>query len=297
MVEHIVDSYGLGMKSFVSNEIVSINKLPELIYALDEPNADAAFIPTFMLSRFASEEGFRVILSGAGGDELFGGYERYRKLGKWKGKIGKLLMDKDPNIKYDFLKKGFIRDASKILTSKRSQQIIEQINDTQPNVTSLNNAMLTDMRYYLCDNILMLTDKMTSWNSMECRVPLLHYELIEYAFKIEGASKTADGTCYKQPLKKYAENLIPKEFIYRAKEGFGFPIENWLNAHIDVLIIPFILDGYLKRNGLLKENYLLRQFFPYNSRNRLHLWRIWHIFILEIWCQLFLEKKSYETLF
>jgi len=296
VVEFLVDKYNFELKSFVSQEIIPIGKIPELIYALDEPNADAAFIPSFMLSKFASEQGFKVILSGAGGDELFGGYSRYRSISKLKGGLGKLILNKNPNLNYDFLKKGFIRNSQKVLNTKRDHSIEKHINNFHPKIASLNKAMLVDFRYYLCDNILMLTDKMTSWNSMEARVPFLHYELFEYAFSVNGDSKTANGSCYKKPLKEYAESIIPKEFIYRNKEGFGFPIEHWLSNELDFTITPFILSGYLCKNKILNERYLMKLLFPFSKHSRIQLWRIWHIFILEIWCQLFIEKKPYETI-
>jgi len=193
------------------NKLDVIDLIPKLIYYIEEPFADAAFIPTYFLAELAAKE-VKVILSGAGGDELFGGYSRYKKYSMLKSIAGQVIYGRNKSESYfDVMKKGnrgywksffswYLADCFKSEFDKKWKQ--------NKHHDELNAMMLTDLEYYLQDDILFLTDKMTMAASLECRVPLLDHRVVEKAQTISPTFKIKNGE-RKAIFKKIAEKYIP----------------------------------------------------------------------------------------
>jgi len=289
-----------GKKHFIkdiSDEDL-INVIPKLIWHLDEPFADGAFVFTYALALLASKD-VKVILSGAGGDELFGGYDHYNTNIGIKSILSNVFLLNNPfksfygnrsprNILY--LSKLF-----KWYDKPKYIEIMDEIYKKNKTRNGINAQMLADIRWYLQDNILFLTDKMTMAASIECRVPILDHRLVEYSLNIDSSLKISDST-RKLVLCRYAEKYLPKDVIYREKEGFGAPIGLWVNKNKRSIFDSVVQNGWLVKERMINR-VMLDKLIKKEKLNGFESWVYWRILILEIWLQVFIEEKPHEDIF
>lgn len=296
--EQVADLYKTKKHSFDVNELDLINLIPKLIYYMEEPFGDAAFIPTYFLSNFSSQF-VTVMLSGAGGDELFGGYHHHKNHNIFKSIGGKLLYNKAPAFSYfDIWKTMFEGRWKKLFNWYKPNTFKAEFEEKfikYKDKDRLNAIMLNDIEYYLQDNILFLTDKMAMATSIESRVPLLDHRLIEMSLQIPSSLKIKNGE-QKYIFKKVAEQFLPKEVLYRKKEGFGFPIWKMINEHKEFYFNILLKNGFLVNNGLVEPKELQKLFLKAEF-SKDESWYYWLILVLEIWCQLYLGDKKYTEIF
>ncbi len=247
--------------------------LDSLLTALDEPMADSALLATYALSKRAKEDGIKVLLSGAGGDEIFGGYSRYQKpqlfsrywlrdflLKRDNKHFSKLLKKINPSLQSRVGNKS-LNYAAQI--SGADYSIIDQllnntdrykdligfvdseynsINHDEPQLGFEYARMYNDLNGYLVNNILALTDKATMATSIEARVPLLDHRIVEYAYSLDPKLNLLNGEA-KGLFKKALTGKLPHELLYRKKEGFNAPVKQWVTGS----------SGSAMKNNLLGE--------------------------------------------
>lgn len=236
----------------------ALDNFYEMLPELDEPIADSALIPSFYLSKKAREHGIKVILSGAGGDELFGGYFRHH-FHKRDALVGKLSLF---SIKFWQLSSCFLGgravhygaqlyDKGISFAINTSGVHLGVLQHLLVSMSLLNGAlsllklqfsklkelealhgfhyarMMTDVQQYLLDNILSLSDKSTMAASVEGRVPLLDHRLLELVFSVLPETNIHANKS-KESLKKIAKNYLPHEILVREKAGFNGPVQAWL---------------------------------------------------------------------
>lgn len=220
-----------------------VKNLPEMIWAMDEPFSDSAAISTYLLSKLARQSGVKVVLSGAGGDEVFAGYERYnlqwiallKKIWRFHTKFGR-LRNKDWILDYicaigcgrgleAFFEKnridlnGFYRSFHDITGTYRKTANLS--------LTHLYSKRYLDMKMYLTGDLLMLLDKMTMGASIEGRVPLLDHRIVEFMFTLPDKFKIAHNR-KKYLLKEAMKSVLPSSILNRSKMGFGAPVSYWI---------------------------------------------------------------------
>lgn len=238
--------------------------IPKMIWHLEEPFADASFIPTFFVSR-AAREHVKVALTGDGGDELFGGYEWYRawkiaaRVHRFRGPLvggvetffGRLPAGANGG------RSGlarYVNAAQRILAAAKEDSEIERLltvmadrglhgvlpSDAirnlwaeraeslgRPGGDHLDELMLFQFRSLLPELFLTKVDRMSMANSLECRSPLLYKDVIDFALALPSSVKTSRSTG-KVVLKKAFESFLPPEILYRPKKGFSIPMYRWL---------------------------------------------------------------------
>jgi asparagine synthase (glutamine-hydrolysing) len=228
-------------KYFRENDFQAM--LKDIFYYYDEPFSDYSMFPTRMLSKFAKEK-LTVSLSGDGGDEIFGGYPRYKMayqmeiLRKLPRFIRKLLMF----IPISKLKEGlrlsllprntFYSEARenyykpKITKKILSEKLKECLLKTNGNLTEA--VRLMDIEFYtLPDNFLAKVDRASMINALEVRCPFLDYRLVEYSMKLPTKYKVSlfkEKTFFREIISKF----LPKEIINKKKQGFTPPIGEWM---------------------------------------------------------------------
>lgn len=229
-----------------------INALSRLMPKMDEPVSDSAIVPTYIIAEKAKELGVKVMLSGAGGDEIFGGYPRHfnGRFGnaEWLSSLPKLikkilfipfyLVNKSLYWRLNHSQNNFIYSISGVNIELLRQSI------KNPNYyaslldgflkdfkLSLSNnsydKMKLDLKNYLHNNVLSITDKATMAASVEGRVPLLDHNLVELSFKTPEKINLLDGI-EKGLFKESVKDLIPKSILERKKDGFGAPVYSWI---------------------------------------------------------------------
>jgi asparagine synthase (glutamine-hydrolysing) len=252
-------------KKFETNHIkININKghfleyIEEILPYIDEPISDSALIPNYIISKEAKKIGIKVLLSGAGGDELFGGYQRHiypsyksarglilypsvlRKIGF--STLNKLRSDQN-NLRLKYPKLAFASDInglnytylSKILKPSSFKTVLDKTLSEYGDIAMHSDdyersRMFNDARNYLVDNILSLSDKATMAASVEGRFPILDYRLVEYVFKLSNDIILLNNEP-KGLLKEVIKPYVPHEILYRKKEGFNAPIKAWFKPN------------------------------------------------------------------
>jgi asparagine synthase (glutamine-hydrolysing) len=276
--------------------------LPKLIWHLEEPFADAAFVPTYLISRLAQSK-VKVLLNGAGGDELFGGYPRYRNLTLMQ-RINNIKSSLSPktNNEWSFYKNTMVGAESNwaqifpFYSKFPHKEEIEKFFYNNLHKSRINSMMLNDINVYLKDDILFLLDKMTMACSIEARVPLLDHRLVQKSLSIPPRFKISSGQ-RKYILNKTVEHLLPKKVIYRKKDGFGAPIYQWIDYFKEKSFDPIILNGYMINNGIMNKDYFENDYIKKFTKNNSFYWSYWKILILEIWFQTFIENNNISQKF
>lgn len=221
-----------------------------VLYHLDEPLCDPAVFPTYFLSKKAKKY-VSVVLTGEGGDEFFGGYDRYTrevqlgKLRKYLPQFFKDLSKLSPSFKVwkavtntreHYLPVSYLYHW--LASPKTKQQYLEAIHElwhNQPynpeNVSA--SLQLFDLEKYVAEQLCMKLDKMAMAHSLETRAPFLDSRLLPYLYA-SGNELNKQHTS-KPLLKELALSYLPSEIVQRKKQGFSLPLKQWLSSDLSML--------------------------------------------------------------
>ena len=307
-----------------------VKLLPRLIWHLDEPMADSALVTTYLVSDFAVQD-VKVILSGVGGDELFGGYRRYlgeyydgfyRKVPGWlrRNVIQKVAtgLPADRHSKLlnaSRLLRSFVLSAElpfeeryrryvevfgggplASLLVDRASDPHDALGDAFRDSASddgLLQLLSVDLKTQLPDDLLLLTDKMTMATSLECRVPLLDQELVELAAGIPAATRIRRGQL-KYVMKKSLEGVLPHDILHRTKRGFGAPVGAWLKRQLGPVMKDLLSRESIEKRGWFRWEAVEQTIAAHESNREDHTDHLSALMNLEIWSRIFLDGESHE---
>lgn len=155
-----------------------------------------------------------------------------------------------------------------------------------PGKDRFNALLWLDIHTYLCDDILMMTDRMSSASAMEVRVPFLDHKLVELMFTIPFSYKLP-GADKKHMLKKYLMRHLPRELVYRPKQGFGVPLQVWIKGKINNFFTE-LFESDLARKEDFMSMPLARQFLKEHTEQGIdHTARIWMVAHYLLWKKTF----------
>jgi asparagine synthase (glutamine-hydrolysing) len=215
----VADSLGAKLVEVEFREADFWHLLPEVAARLDDPVADYAVLPLYKLGRAAAEAGVKVILSGEGGDELFGGYGRYRSVMRpwWAG--GKLLRARG------------VFDGLKLLSAGtagwRDGITAAEIRASGEGRSRLQVAQATDCSDWLPNDLLTKLDRCLSAHGVEGRTPYLDPMVAEMAFRLPDELKIQDGFG-KWLLRRWVQDKVPAAGALARRKGFTVPVAAWL---------------------------------------------------------------------
>ena len=132
--------------------------------------------------------------------------------------------------------------------------------------------------------------------SIEGRVQLLDHRLVQKSLSIPPNFKILSGE-RKYIFNKTVEHLLPKEVIYRKKDGFGAPIYRWIDHFKEKYFDQIILNGYMINNGIMNKDYFESKYIKKIKINNSFYWSYWKILILELWFQTFIENNKISQRF
>lgn len=296
----------------------AISLLDKLVWHFDEPFADSSSIPTFLVSEMAGKH-VKMVLSGDGGDEAFGGYERYlkyrtienihaRSLGQ-AGKIINLSKRIWPlifNNRIEWLGERlrlpfpdryisgvslstpkFCNDWLDFKSNDSGYQSIAKHFD-HGYKDNLDEMIHGDINTYLLDDILVKVDRMTMANSLEVRSPLLDQELMQWAVKLPTHLKLGKHTG-KYLLKKYAENILPKQALAKKKQGFAIPIDSWFRNELYELARDIINSQSFIHRGIFNHKYACKILDEHSRNVKQNGEHLWQMLSFELWAREFLD--------
>ncbi len=237
----VIKKYNLDHNEIFLNSNDFANALPDAIKAMEGPSPHFGCVMLMLLCKEISKNN-KVVLTGEGADELFGGYDRYKV---WKNlkKIGYIsnlfpLVFWDQFKRYEGFKKFHRRNPAIWSSCYHNFLNINKIfpnfdfvsgyrKDIANQFTDFRTKMMAvDQKVYL-DSLLSRQDKMAMASSVEARVPFCHLPLFKLINKMPHKLRIPGGDT-KPILKKIAEDYLPKELIYRRKKGLTLPLDNWL---------------------------------------------------------------------
>jgi asparagine synthase (glutamine-hydrolysing) len=301
--------------------------LPRLIWHEDEPIVWPSSVSLFFVSKLASEH-VKVVLTGEGSDELFGGYERYRwhlmnhraaellptilrrristrlaastLLGaSLRRKLGHTFLAREDSIESLYLE-NFLGafsepERARLLKASSSGAYANYLAywNARAGASLLDRMLYADQKTYLVE-LLMKQDQMSMACSIESRVPFLDHTLVEFAAHIPAQLKIRGGV-RKYVLKQAVKDLLPSWVIRRKKMGFPTPLRRWL---LDARSEP-LFQTLRSRDGLLAAYLDAREIESLIQRHRAGLDdatdRVWRLLNLQLWGDLFLTGRREEV--
>lgn len=293
--------------------------IPMLPAMYDEPFADVSQIPTFLVCQMAREH-VTVCLSGDGGDELFGGYDRYhhirgindkRKmvpgfargplasiithplLRKLRGKAPRdsslwrgVLKSKDLRELYLYLHRHWREPNQLVVGYAPESGTPFRQNAAFDNTPSgeLFTMMAIDHEAYLPDDILVKVDRASMAVSLEARVPLLDHRVVEQAWRMD-PNRRFDGAKKKEPLRKILSQQVPLELFDRPKAGFGVPIDSWLRGPLRDWAESLLSEDRLRREGYLQPKPIREKWEQHLAGDADWQYLIWDVLMFQAWLE------------
>ncbi len=305
-----------------------MNFLKTLVFHQDEPIADPVCFPVYAVSRFARENDVIVCQVGEGSDELFMGYPSWKtmldlyrlnskinlKFLKKFGLYSLKLLNKTEKSYYEWLDRAikdqpiFWGGIEAFFDRSKKKLISEELNNDFKNYSSFEviepiyqkfleksweNTPLSWMSYLdlnlrLPELLLMRVDKMSMAVSLEARVPFLDHKFVELVMSIPQEIKARNGDL-KYILKKAVKDIIPKEIIYRKKQGFGVPIYEWFFQKLGTFAEKK-LRGFSKRTNYFNPGYLEEIIKKYRLKKS-NADNLWFLLNFVLWHEEWIENE------
>jgi asparagine synthase (glutamine-hydrolysing) len=302
--------------------------LAAMVAQLDEPLADPAPLNVLYISRLAREQGIKVLLSGAGGDDLFTGYRRHQALmseSLWTWlprsartglerltsgldqhrplfrRLRKLFsgasLDGDARLVNYFhwanrrdLMSLYTPDFRAALSDAHAESpMLAFLAELPPRTTRLERMLALEQRFFLADHNLTYTDKMSMAAGVEVRVPFLDLELVEFAAQIPAHFKQR-GSEGKWVLKKAMETYLPRDVIYRPKSGFGAPLRRWMRVELRGLLADVLGSQSLRQRGLFDPE-AVQRLIQSNDQGKVDAsYTLLSLICIELWCRKFIDQ-------
>jgi asparagine synthase (glutamine-hydrolysing) len=300
--------------------------LQAMVEQLDEPLADPAPLNVLYISQLARSHGMKVMLSGAGGDDLFTGYRRHRaleleKYWSWlprsaRSAIGRgttALDQRRPasrRLAKLFANAGLLPDErlasyfawttptqalslfapgvrSDLAAVAPSEPMLRFLSPLPPSASPLERMLALEQRFFLTDHNLLYTDKMSMAAGVEVRVPFLDLDLVEFSARVPTQVKQRRGQG-KWVLKKAMEPYLPKRVIYRPKTGFGAPLRRWMRHELRPLLADMLSPERVAARGLLDPT-AVKRLIAENDRGATDAaYTLFSLLCIEVWCSHFL---------
>ena len=318
--EGVARHFGADHRTLVVGSMDVEQLLPRTVYHLDEPIADYAAIPTFLLSEFARRH-VKVVLTGEGADELFAGYPYYRFASLLRhyerlpggarrllGALGPLTPPKiakaleagglDPAAGYRRLKAVFRpheidRLLAPALGATRNGhdglELFRALFHRGERLDPLNRYLLADLSTWLPEDLLMKVDKMSMSVGLEARVPFLDHRLVELVAGMPSHLKW--GREPKHLLRRAAAGLVPDVVLHRPKHGFTLPLDRWFRAECRPLAEDLLLGSRARARGFFDAAIVERSWRNYLAGRDGAFMQVWVLLNFEVWARVFLDGE------
>jgi asparagine synthase (glutamine-hydrolysing) len=320
----VAERYGTRHRELVLRPDAAL-LLPALAAAFDEPFADSSALPTYLVSKLASED-VKVALSGEGGDELFGGYYTYvaDQLAERVGGLtaaARPLVERMPTssrrASLDYKAKRFARaahlpplerhhgwkeiftaDARAELTGTRSGfdplgASRERYAETEGHEL-LTRLQDVDFGLYLVDDLLTKTDRASMAWSLEARVPFMDTVVANFAFSLPARHKVR-GLSKKRLLRKAVEPLLPHEVVHARKRGFSIPAAAWLRGELEPFARETLSADNLRRQGFLRHEPVSRLLDDHVAGRADLSRQLWGLLAFTLWYERHVEGIHRDT--
>ena len=320
----VAEHFGTDHHEFVVRPD-GLSILDRLIEHFDEPFADSSAIPTWYVSEVARRH-VTVVLSGDGGDELFGGYDRYLPHPR-VAQFDRLAVPGArvvagalwPLLPHGARGKNFLRhvsrtDDGRYLDSIAFFQPDEKDDLYSPDVRGAlarwsaeagvsgqfarfgslpphSRMMRVDFETYLPEDVLTKVDRMSMAHSIESRVPLLDNQVIDFAAALPSTLKIHNGR-RKHVLKEAVRTLLPDGILDRKKQGFGVPLGVWFRGGLKDVFCDVLRSPRTRQRGYFDPSFVDRLVDEHQSSRRDHTLRLWQLMVFELWHRQYVDRAT-----
>ncbi len=299
--------------------------LDRLITHFDEPFADSSAIPTWYVSEIARRH-VTVVLSGDGGDELFGGYDRYlphRRIAQFDrlhvpgarrlagamwpmlphGARGKNFLrhvsrtdegrylDSVSYFQTDEKQALYSADVRRVVDGGQAERTLGAHFERFAGLPHHSRMMRFDFETYLPEDVLTKVDRMSMAQSIESRVPLLDNEVIDFAATLPSTLKIHGGR-RKHVLKEAVRGLLPEGIADRKKQGFGVPLGVWFRGGLTDVFSDVLASPRTRQRGYFEPLFIDRIVREHLSGKRDHTLRLWQLVVFELWHRQYLDHDA-----
>lgn len=290
--------------------------IPRLPTLYDEPFADPSQIPTFLVSQLARQS-VSVCLSGDGGDELYGGYERYRTMQRlwprvgWRPRIIRRAVSRSATALAGRLKEGRVlrrklETLAELTLSNDRMEFYQRfwghwhrperlVRGLERDATEallqypsgfrmsyLEQMMHFDSASYLPDDILVKVDRASMAVALEVRVPMLDHRLVEFAWSLPASLRVRPEEP-KWMLRRVLERYVPRSLFDRPKMGFGVPIGQWLRGPLRQWADDLLAPDRLKAEGYFEVAPIQKKWREHISGSYDWQYLLWDILMFQAW--------------
>jgi len=294
---------------FFVTEKDALDLLPSIIDTYDEPYADTSALPTLLISKLAKAQ-VTMVLSGDGGDELFMGYGAYRwaerlnnpfinafhkplslglsLMGSRYKRIGKMLCynEKDDIRSHIFSQEQYLfsqYEIKNLVTDNFPYYVFspdKAFDKTSRKLSAKEKQAIFDINYYLKDDLLVKVDRASMQHSLEVRVPILDYRIVELSLNLNQNLKIKDDI-QKYLLKKVLYSYIPSSYFDRPKWGFSIPLKQWMKKDLKSYVNDYLSADVINRYGIVKAKEVQKMLKLFEKPQYEYLYnRIWALAVL-----------------
>jgi asparagine synthase (glutamine-hydrolysing) len=301
--------------------------LDDLVGHFDEPFADSSAIPTWYVSEIARRH-VTVVLSGDGGDELFGGYDQYLEhprvqrfdrirvpglraaaAAMWprlphgaRGKNFLRHVAQGPKERHLDSMAFFHADERQALytgdmrarVALDAERTLGQRFDRFSRLPHQSAMMKFDFETYLPEDVLTKVDRMSMAHSIESRVPLLDNRVIEFAASLPSHLKVHAGR-RKHVLKEALRPLLPSSILDRRKRGFGVPLGVWFRGGLTEVFADLLSSPAARQRGYFDSRFVERLLREHLTGQRDHTLRLWQLLVFELWHRQYLDRGGVRS--
>tara|TARA_Y100000389_G_scaffold203602_1_gene252600 strand:- start:30117 stop:31916 length:1800 start_codon:yes stop_codon:yes gene_type:complete len=287
----------LVAEKYRTNHINEILTKPELdkyinesLNIYDEPYSDPSTVPSYVVSKLISRY-YKVAITGDGGDELLGGYDRVQQIlnyKKFNSKIiesvfkaypsgfgtGNVIASRSKNLEFNY--SSYFSDKKLLSLLEINDNFKFEENFMNSNHEGIKRFLITDYKFFLSEMMMLKVDRTSMHNSVEARSPFVDHRLVEYCIGknldfLEGKSKII--------LKEYLNPDFSIQFTERPKMGFVFNLESWIYENLENISDQI-------NDGKISEMFNMSNFRSINHRkSRINAQRIWKLLTLENFLQ------------
>lgn len=304
---------------FILNEEDLLDSISRIIQNFDEPFADSSALPSYYVAKMASKH-VKVVLTGDGGDEVFGGYNKYliTKANRYYTNIfpevlhktmvkatRRLLIDKNDTrgLKFqmnklinsiDYRNNQFWNIVSLGFTENDREKLLKEFIDGddllvhhkrqygKEEVRNLNDMREIDRIMSLEGDLLPKVDRTSMFSSIECRSPFLNLSLWNFTKSLP-EKYLIKGVEKKWLLRKAFEKDFPPNFLDMKKHGFGIPVGDWLRTHLHEEVVRYSDRSLIEEQGIFNYEYLSTLLSAHLKRERDYTFQVWSFYCFQDW--------------
>jgi len=276
-----------------------LNAIPNMMKTLDEPYAGG--LPSWFVYKEVQKKGYKVALTGTGGDELFGNYGKWMKYEKsriyheqlkniWKYRdadFKDIMLSPHGSIYYSYFtdgekKKYLLKEPIQSIFEENSASLIERIWKSCPSTLAKNQVAWVDLHIQLPEEFLYMTDRFSMFHSVEARTPFLDKKFSEFIYSIPAVIRTKEND-YKYLLKESLGHLLPEALLYAPKKGFVLPMEDWLKKGLKSYVMEYLSPEYIRKQGIFKPDLHAQYVKPFFENKSHNSWDLWTLLMFQLW--------------